>query len=184
MGTANSSVRTGLLLGTGAAVNISLGWVPKRIDLVNLTDGDILTIGYTDKMIAFTSGGVAAQPAAGAYITGITSGARAKIRDVLLVSGTFAGGDAAGWFIADAEDVTGTFQSENVTFTGSASAADDATVVAQVEHGIKIDTAAASVVTTSGLLAYVGSATTSKGFTIGSVVNESGKLLRWTAFRN
>lgn len=186
MTTANGNIRTGHLVGGGAAVNVSLGWVPNRVDVFNLTDGTKFVVGFPGAMVAFTSGGTAT-PVAGQRITGITSGAYAKIKDIVLASGTWAGGDAAGYFICDADEVVGTFQSENVTFSGQPAAEDDATVAAQVEHSIYTATTAGPVsgsAATTGIASYVGDSTHAKGFTIGSTVAASGKLLRWEAFRN
>jgi hypothetical protein len=179
---ANENVATGYLVGTGAALNVSLGWIPRIVRVINLTDGDVENVGILDKMIAFTSGGTNT-PVAGNTITGITSGATAKIKQVVLLSGTYAAGNAVGFFICDVEDVVGTFQSENVTLNTSAAATDDATVVAQVELGIAITTAAASVTGNSGITSYAGSSTAGKGFTLGSTVSESAKLLHYIAYR-
>jgi hypothetical protein len=61
--------------------------------------------------VAFTSGGTY-QILAGNTITGATSGATAVITRVVLASGTWAGGDAAGYLIFTSQ--TGTFQAENL----------------------------------------------------------------------
>lgn len=186
MSIASSSLRHGYLLGAAAIVTVSLGWVPKRVDVFNVTDGTIAAVGFGDVMIAFTSAGVAV-PVAGMKITGVTSGAVAKIKDFLLVSGTFAAGNAAGWFICDGSDVTGTFGSENVTLTGSALLADDATVVVQVSHSLYQATTAgfvAGAAATTGIAPFQGSTTAAPGFTIGATLAASGKVLRWTAYRD
>jgi len=80
------------------------------------------------RSMAFTSGGTAAV-AAGDTITGATSSATAFIREVRLTSGSWAGGDAAGFLIFKSTDKTGTFQSENVN---TASQNNIATVVVDV----------------------------------------------------
>lgn len=61
--------------------------------------------------IAFTSGGTY-EIEIGNTITGATSGATAVITNVVLQSGTFASGDAAGYLVFASQ--TGTFQSENL----------------------------------------------------------------------
>lgn len=179
--TANGEVDTGVTVGTGAAINISLGYIPRRAEVYNVTDGDIITVGFLTGRIPFTSGGTATI-AAGNKIIGATSGATVTIKEVILISGTWAGGDAAGTFLVDADDMVGTIGSENV-YIASSGTTNDATVTAMVASCYKIDTATAGVTTTSALSAYVGSSTAAKGFTIGSVVSESAKELRWTAFR-
>jgi len=61
--------------------------------------------------LAFTSGGTT-EIVAGNTITGATSGATAVLTRVMLQSGTWAAGTAAGKFIFASQ--TGTFQSENI----------------------------------------------------------------------
>lgn len=61
--------------------------------------------------VAFTSGGTY-EVLEGDIITGATSAATAIVRRVILTSGTWAGGDAAGRLIVNTQ--TGTFQSENL----------------------------------------------------------------------
>lgn len=63
------------------------------------------------RTVAFTSGGVY-QVAENDTITGATSGATAVVKRIILTSGTWAGGDAAGTFVLYTQ--TGTFQSENL----------------------------------------------------------------------
>ena len=66
--------------------------------------------------VAFTSGGPA-QPLEAQTLTGATSGATAVIGRVIVTSGTWAGGDAAGRLILTAQ--TGAFQSENLNIGAS-----------------------------------------------------------------
>lgn len=61
--------------------------------------------------LAFTSGGTY-EVVAGAVITGATSGATATVFDVVLTSGSWAGGDAAGTLWLNGQ--TGSFSSENL----------------------------------------------------------------------
>lgn len=61
--------------------------------------------------LAFTSGGTT-EITEGQTITGATSGATAVLTRVMLESGSWAGGDAAGKFIFASQ--TGTFQAENI----------------------------------------------------------------------
>lgn len=63
------------------------------------------------KELSFTSGGTT-EIAEGDTITGATSGATATVKRVVLTSGTWAGGTAAGKFIIHTQ--TGTFQAENL----------------------------------------------------------------------
>jgi len=78
------------------------------------------TSGWTaqdlGREIAFTSGGTT-EIASQDTITGATSGATAVVERVLVTSGTWAAGDAAGRFILSGQ--TGTFQAENLDVGGT-----------------------------------------------------------------
>jgi hypothetical protein len=91
----------GTVTGTGAAINVELGWLPDRVEVFNYTDGD--TIDY--------------------WVRGMTDGT-----------------------------------------------------------SITVSTAAASRAS-NGISSYAGSTTARKGFTIGSGISESAKVLYWTAQR-
>ncbi len=176
-------VATGFVNGTGAAINVELGWVPDTVILHNWTDGTPITIGVFGAVIAFTGGGTT-ELKAGDTIRGLTNtGVYGKVKQVILDSGSWAGGDAAGFLIFDVEDLVGTFGSENAEINDSGT--DDLTVAAQVEKGLAIAAAAAAATGDAALSSYVGSqASNSKGFTIGSTVSVDGKLLHYTAIRN
>ena len=77
---------------------------------------------YTERYLAFTSGGTTAI-VVGDWIVGATSSARARVLKVVVSTGTFAGGDAAGYLIINSQ--RGTFQSENIKV---AAGTDDATI--------------------------------------------------------
>ena len=68
----------------------------------------LCTLGRT---VAFTSGGTTAI-AEGNTVTGAVSGATGVVGRVILASGTWAGGDAAGTLVLTSQ--TGTFQAENL----------------------------------------------------------------------
>lgn len=63
------------------------------------------------KKLAFTSGGVT-EIVEGNVITGATSTKSATVKRVCVTSGTWAGGDAAGYFVISGQ--TGAFQAENL----------------------------------------------------------------------
>jgi hypothetical protein len=175
-------IATGYLVGNGAAINVSLGWYPDHVRLVNLTDGNITTEAHLGKLsVPFSSGGTNTL-AAGQIIVGATSGSRATLKNVLIYSGTFAGGDAAGFLIIDGQ--SGTFASENVYILDNAAGSiNDATITAAV--GINITTAAAvaAATGTSAMSRYVGTASAPIGFTIGSSIATEAKLLWYIATR-
>lgn len=178
-------IKSGYLVGNGAAQNIELGWVPDIVVITNVTDGDVITIGHIgpDQVVPFTSGGTITI-AAGDVITGATTGAMATIREVLMYSGTFAAGDAAGFLVVEMIGAVA-FGSENVYVSSDTTAGiNDATVTVNVTHSVSIDTEVATVTTTSAILPYFGAGgTNARGFTVGSVVAEEAKLLRYVAIR-
>ncbi|MFN8829162.1 MAG: hypothetical protein ACK5W0_04755 [Labrys sp. (in: a-proteobacteria)] len=174
-------VKHGYVLGTGAALNVEVGFVPDFVKVINMTDGDKVTeAALNNEIIPFTSGGVI-EIRAGDTIVGVTSGARAVVSQVLLASGTWAAGTAAGFFVVSVDDVVGTFGAENVRVGAGT---DDATVTARVALNIDYDTEVAAATGNAALSSFMGSATLGKGFTIGSTVSEAGKLLFWQASRN
>lgn len=86
---------------------------PKTVaanNTVSLANGE-LEIGFRNWQVFFTSGGTF-EVLAGHIIQGAVSGATAVIDSVTLSSGTWAGGDAAGYFRVTG--VTGSFQSETL----------------------------------------------------------------------
>lgn len=172
-------IKSGCLVGNGAAINVELGWIPDKVELYNMTDGDLITIGFLGPwVVPFSSGGVT-EIKAGDVITGATSRAKARVREVLIYSGTWGSGDAAGFFTVDM--IEGTFGSENV-FVGSGT--NDATVTANVVHNVAIAAAVTGATGTSAISRYEGApGAASKGFTVGSVIAEEAKLLRYIAFR-
>ena len=176
-------IATGYIHGTAAAQNVELGWVPDYVKIVNLTDGNKVNENWLGKVIAFTSGGTT-EIKAGDVIRGLTNtGVYATIRQVILDSGSWAGGDAAGWFIFDAEDMVGSFGSENAEVNDSGS--NDVAVAVQDQDGIDIDTEVAATTTAAtNISAYVGVAgSNAKGFTVGATVSANGDLLGFIAIR-
>jgi hypothetical protein len=165
--------------GTGSALNVSLGFVPDYVEVTNVTDGDVLNRATPSIVtMAFTSGGTN-EIKAGHVITGATSRATARVKQVLADTGTWAGGDAAGTLILEAETVTGTFASESIYYDGS-STTNDATGAAVGTPGQDVDTEVAS---DTGVSFYPGSETAAKGITLASGISEDAKLLHITAWR-
>ena len=182
--------RAGFIHGTSAALNIELGWIPDYVEVTTLSGTIRLVKAWLGKVIVFTGGGTV-EIKAGEWLKGITSGAKVHIRQVILDSGTWAGGNAAGWFVCNAEEITGTVASENMqryaTEPGTATAATNSvTVVVDVEFGVDIDTEIALVTGNAGILSYKGDETNgyAKGFTIGSTISADGVLLGYVAVKN
>lgn len=177
--TANALIAIGKVVGTGAAISVSVGWIPEYVEVVNLTDGNKVTKAYLGAIVPFSSGGTT-EIAAGDTIVGATSKATAYVDKVHLVTGSWAAGDAAGFFEVSLKK--GTFQSENVDVSGSTNLA---TITANVEYNIDVDTEVAPATGNAAISSFAGSESdVSAGFTIGSTVSASGKVLAWRAERS
>ncbi len=179
------SFKSGYVVGNAAAINVELGWIPDRVEVYNHTDGTKITVAFLDTWIVPFSGGGTNVLAAGDTITGVTNtGVSAIIAQVLLYSGSWAGGDAAGFFVIKRDDMVGNFGSENV-IGGAAGATDDATVTINVIQCYSSDSEVGAETGNTALAAYVGvEASNAKGFTIGSTVAVEAKVLVWSAWRN
>lgn len=75
--------------------------------------------------LGFTGGGSANTVESGDEIEGVTSGATATVERVVLQSGSWSGGDAAGYFVISGQ--TGTFVAENIDDT-TKGGSNDATI--------------------------------------------------------
>lgn len=183
----SSQVATGFIRGTGAAINVELGWIPDFVQIINLTDGDKIYMNALPTVLLFTSGGVD-EIKAGDKLHGNTSDATATIRQVIIDSGTWAGGDAAGWFILDPVTQIGNFSAAETGYREDVDSDGDDVVTltaAQDQDGVDIDTEVAGTTTAAtNISAYAGvRETNAKGFTIGATIAEDAKLLYYVAFR-
>lgn len=174
-------IKHGHFRGTGSAVNVECGFIPDCVITANFTDGTVINVAYPRfTPMAYTSGGTN-EIKPGHKIIGATSGATATVLEVHQDTGTWAGGDSAGWLILDADTVVGTFTSESIYYDGS-SGTNDATGAAVGTFGVDIDT---EVAADTGITAYKGSSgSNSWGFTVASGVSTDAKLFSYTAFRS
>lgn len=114
---------------------------------------------YTERTIAYTSGGTT-EVVAGDWVVGATSAAKAQIVNVTLLSGTWAGGDAAGTFRIKCQH--GTFQSENLNVAGNsnvATIAGNSNVLTNVDYpniGAQAKTAMITVINNAALICVDG----------------------------
>ena len=173
-------VFTGAFYGTGAGINIEVGFIPDMVIIGNHTDGDVLLVAYPSiKRMTFSSGGTS-EIKAGHTIKGATSGATGRVKQVLTDTGTWPGGDAAGTILLDTDTIVGTFASEAIYIDGEPGL-DDATGAAVANIGFKSDAAVAGNTNVSG---YVGAAgSNAKGFTVATADSEDAKLFVYTAFK-
>ncbi len=182
-------VRSGFVHGTGNALNVEIGFVPDYLRLVDITNGDIITEGYFKRIVVFTSLSVAIS--VGNYIKGATSGATARVNQVIIDTGTVAGGDAAGWLICDPFEVVGTLETEEAQVYSSkpgpnAAATDHLDIVVDIEEGNNIAAAVVQVTTAATqVTAFEGTeATLRKGFTMGATVSIVNVLFHYFAMAN
>lgn len=165
------------MVGTGSAVNVPLGFVPDYATVENLTDADRMDVYHRGRNMPFTSGGTKTL-AKGDKIKGATSGAITRVVDVLITSGSFAAGTAAGFIILDDGDPekTGTFTTENIyKINPATSSIDDATITVDVVNPATVITTA--YLSSGDITAYNGDSSNAKGLTIGATCNEAAKLL-------
>lgn len=96
--------------------------VPSAAGDVKVANNRLAAANPSGKTIAFTSGGTE-EILPGQTLTGATSAATCVVMAVWLTSGTWAGGDAAGFLFVKSD--SGTFQSENLnnTTTGTSNVA-------------------------------------------------------------
>lgn len=188
----NPNIQSGFFVGTGAAVNIPLGFIPDVVFTWKVTDLDKVNIWQRGRHMLFTSGGTHVLKA-GDIIQGATNtSVRVRVRQVLVTSGTYAAGDAAGHIIFDAlDDATGNFGSENVDLLDPSggpgvSIANVATVAVQSElANMSIIAAVAAVTPANGIQPYVGSAAgNAQGFTVTATLSEAAHVFGYLAFRN
>lgn len=130
MGYSDYSVKeaNALLLGqkgrlTITDTNIHYG---KYIALTMISDTVFTTLTDSINLLAngfaFTSGGTT-EVVVGDFLRGATSGAIAQVKEITLTGGSWAGGDAAGWMIAEPVNTTTSSTGENmdiVTLTPTA----------------------------------------------------------------
>jgi hypothetical protein len=202
---ASSPLQSGFLVGTGVITNVSLGFVPDRLELLDLTAGTTVYEAYPSSLSwAFTLGGAGTIPGLiiqpGTVIVGATSGASATVKFVGLTSGNFgaqpslsqpagAAGNAAGILILDATTVLGTFSTGEKVYikgglnAGAGSQNDAQMTTLPVVLGVK-QVAAAGDVGDLTVTAYLGSVSAQPGFSITAADDISGHLFAWTATRS
>lgn len=184
----------GFIIGTGAARNIELGFVPSWVRIVNLTDADKVYEGPIAEAIAFDDGGTA-EITAGMRIDAADDGWRGIVGQVLLASGSWEGGDAAGWIVFEPGTLEGAANignndvihaSDQADVKGPATDTDVAAaglVAVGVEHDPTNTTDGSKMDPESGLTAYYGShASAARGFSISAAISEDGKLLGYQAW--
>ncbi len=171
----------GFFYGTDNDINVEVGWIPDRVEVFDFTLGTSYDVGYpSGQVLAFTSGGTN-EIKAGHTLIGATSGARATVLQIMADTGTWAGGNAAGNIIIDADTLVGTFESENLYYDGSDTTNDAQTAAVQAEMGYDL---AGTVASATDISAYLGSqGGNEKGFTYAAASNTDASMFVYSAFR-
>jgi hypothetical protein len=194
-------IATGLHVSGANAANINVGFIPDTVIMMKAAAIPSINVWCRMKVCAFTGGGTR-ELVAGDIIQGATSPlVRAQIQKVHVTGGTWAGGNAAGFFFWQDKDQNGVFGAENVNLLDPSStivdgggilALDVATVTAQAEtFNFALDsanpatgTALTSVTPANGIQPYVGAAgTDAAGFSTTNTLATANDVWFWIAIR-
>ena len=190
------------VVGTGTALHVELGFIPDYVRVVNLSDRDIITEGSLDPVIHFNSGGDDELLAGMLIVQSDALGTWAQIKQVLVYSGTWAGGNAAGFLVLEPGVGNGTFGNSKIlrvaparqnplsppggaagnwaTTTGTAYLPTSVGIAAAVAGTANAN---ASLAPYSGTIPNAPDLGVSKGVTLGLTVSEDNKLLHVAGWR-
>lgn len=195
-------VACGLHVATGGPDNVQVGFIPDVVKLYKI-NGTVpeVNIWIRLKVCAFTSGGTY-EIKPGDTIQGATAkGVRAEVQKVAVTSGTWAGGDAAGFLFWQDWNQNGTFGSEDVDLLagggtvsggGGVHIANVATVAAQSElanfvlagNATPASTSYTKVTPANGIQPYAGTiGGANEGFTLTATLATAGDIWWWEATR-
>lgn len=183
-------MKSGLIYGAGAAVNVQCGFIPTRVELFNDTDGTPLVTWHAGRYITFDGGGAAdsaydhKEIVSGMKIKDVTNGGYGTVKSVVLDTGAWNLGTAAGLIeffpgtdggtFADSGQIDVIDERGYNRFTDAATAA-----TALNERACAVATAAA---TSTAITAYAGSSVLQPGFTVDASTAADGKILSWVAW--
>ncbi len=176
-------MKSGVFLGAGAAVTIETGFIPTMVVLSNPRGATEAVSLWTNlPVLAFDSG--SDEILKGDVVTDATAGGSFTVASITVTSGTWAGGDAAGYMELLGE--TGTITNNNElnvlagenrgALTGAATI-DGSVIYFDVDIDSEVGTPASRFV-----VAYQGTTTASAGFTISAGAAVSSEWISWVAF--
>lgn len=175
----HQQVATGFLRGLGADLDVECGFVPDFVTIVNLTDGNKISMNPLKKIVAFTSGSEEIKP--GEIVRGNTSQAYAEVEQVLVISGTYEGGDAAGFLVLSVGSLEGQFVAETAYRFQIDQAGDNIVNLSGPadQNGVDIDTEVSATITEATQCREFRGTRGDKslGFTVGASLAINGKLL-------
>ena len=190
-----------LIVGTGSAINVELGFIPDKVVVTNIEDRDEIFHAILAPVLNFTSGGNDELKKGMLIVQSDALGTWGQVKEVLVKSGTWAGGNATGFIVLEPGVGNGTFGNskvlrvaparQNPLFPPSGAAGDWATTggTAYLNTDIKLATAVGSVSSSETLAAYDGTIPNpptlgiGKGVRLGSGISENDKLLLVEGFR-
>ena len=190
------------VVGTGAVLNVELGFIPDYVKVVNVSDRDAIYEGPLNPVLAFTSGGTEELKGGMIIVQSDAPGTYAVVKDVIVQSGTWAAGNAAGYIVLENDGAAGTFGNSKVLAVAPArqnplmapggASGDFATTgtTAYVDTDVKIAAAVGpkananeAISAYAGTIADAPDTGTAKGVTLGSAISENDKLLHVAGWR-
>lgn len=174
---------SGVLLGAGAAVNVSCGFIPDHVRVSNPRGAaETLIDWFGPPVLRFDSGSEVILP--GDVLVDATAAGKFTVHEVVLLSGTFEDGDAAGYMRIVGE--SGTISNNNNLNRlagqdrGAASnvaTIDGSVIYTHTDTDTEVGTPAANFVAP-----YLGTTALSKGFTLSTGVMVSAENVFWAAW--
>ena len=178
----------GFIVGTGAARNIELGFVPSFVKITNLATRNT-NEGPVAEVIAFDNG--TTEIKAGMRLDAADDGWRATVKQVVLASGSWDGDNAAGWLVLEGGTLEG---AANIGNNDAIHASDQADLKGAASHalvngaglttiGVARPVGGGAVTAAGGITPYYGvHASNAKGFTIAAGISGDGNLLHYRAW--
>lgn len=174
---------TGAILGAGAAVNVSCGFIPAHVVVSNPRGAaETLIHWFGPALLRFDSGSEAILP--GDVLVDATAGGKFTVLESVLLTGTFEGGDAAGYLRIMEESGTITnnnnlnrLAAQDRGASSNVATIDGSVIYTHTDTDSEVGTPAANFV-----FPYVGTTALAKGFTLSSGVMVSAENIFWTAW--
>lgn len=181
------NVRVGFSTGTGSAINVSLGWIPDYVHIINFTDADRVDMWHRSMGAGYS---VPISTAVGAVLS--TNGIREYAGVAEEGSKTMSYTSGGAYVMAVGNTIIGNTSGATAVITGrtitsGTDAGTDAVglltvynVTGRFQSSETLQVGTNTDVATLGTIVVPRSA----GFTIGSTISENAKVLHWFALRN
>ena len=174
----------------GTAQNIELGFHPRYVRILNLTEGTEVYYDASLYDVLRFDGGGTEEIEAGYTIQAADDGWSAVVAEVVLISGTWAGGDAAGYLVLEPGSLTGAgnlADNDNIkvaTQKGGDPSGNWATLNTATNYRRTFDTdTEVGFIASNDITPYDGTAAgNGVGFSIGTGIGSADDLLYYIAF--